>query len=225
MALALLYPSVLSAATSQPLLEPEEIVVLSRANLSARLHPPQSDTVFKTDSLTLTLTTHRIILASQSADHGHLYLREITNAAVTESTGYFGKSAKVTFPYSFFPDPPTHPNAPSSLLQLGCDVVLKFPSTADRDYVLSSLKTALSRAAWSTPSSATPTTAPVGFSSSSAGIGGIIKRKKEEKIREAKLTDTAFSGDLESLMASAGAVVKTIEKYVQIMWRAYRIEV
>jgi ESCRT-II complex subunit VPS36 len=136
-------------------------------------------------------------------------LNEVAADSVDSTTGIFNSGPKIVLRYKHNPINATQ--APSSLIVMGCDVVVKFTNVSDRDFVLQSLQTAISRCAWVTK---TVLASNTGFTTSGAGIGGIIKRKKEVKAREAQLTENAFSGDLESLMKSASDVVKIVEKYV-----------
>ena len=96
-------------------------------------------------------------------------------------------------------------------------VVLKFPTTDRRDQFLHHLDKAVSRRAWDNDpqelSSKPPPDVPgVGFKASGAGVGGIIRRRKEKHDQEIKLASTAMEGDLETLMVKAEEVVKVIER-------------
>jgi hypothetical protein len=202
--------------SSLPSLVPAEVIISTRANVSLRLHVRDSSTVYRADETTCTLTTHRLLFSARQSCH-FVFLREVLDGSAgveSQNTGFMRNSPKISFGVRYSAAPAPAPDCPSSLYQLGVTAVLKFEAGADRDFVFEGLQTALSRAGWAAAEKAAPAPA-AGFSTSGAGIGGIIKRKKEEKIREAKLTDAAFGGDLDTLMESATAVVAVVEKCVR----------
>ncbi|GMI54929.1 hypothetical protein TeGR_g10932 [Tetraparma gracilis] len=206
--------------SSLPSLVPAEVIISTRANVSLRLHVRDSSTVYRADETTCTLTTHRLLFSARQSCR-FVFLREVLDGSAgveSQNTGFMRNSPKISFGVRYSAAPAPAPDCPSSLYQLGVTAVLKFEAGADRDFVFEGLQTALSRAGWAAAEKAAPAPA-AGFSTSGAGIGGIIKRKKEEKIREAKLTDAAFGGDLDTLMESATAVVAVVEKYVAKMER------
>ncbi|GMI32399.1 hypothetical protein TrCOL_g8018 [Triparma columacea] len=104
--------------------------------------------------------------------------------------------------------------------------VLKFENTDKRDAFAKHLTKSLSRRMWGTiklidPSSTLPGSTSTGmdaggggstFKSSGAGIGGIIRRRKEKHNFESTLASSALTSDLETLMVKAEEVVKVIER-------------
>jgi len=51
------------------------------------------------------------------------------------------------------------------------------------------------------------------FTTTSAGLAGIMRKQKKKQLEENATTSTAFTGDLETLMDKAKDVIKIIERY------------
>jgi len=155
----------------------------------------------RTSSLLVQITSHRIVLFQtiQGLRQGrYLHHSQIIN--VSEESAYF-KSPKILL----------------NTAALG-DLLLVFPKDKSklRDDCIELLKKALSRQEWEHRSN---TEAVQAVARRRVGVDAILTQNALRHQQAAKLTDTAFTGDAETLLREAKDLVKVITKYVATLDR------
>lgn len=147
----------------------------------------------------LTITSHRILWVGNEA-----YALSLANVADLDSkAGVPGfSSPKITVNLKALPNQP--PPDPSFML-------LSFHGKG-RDTFLSHIQSAMKSKLWEKVE--LPSEQPQDFTTRGAGIGGIIKKAKDNQARTDVAVTAAFK-DLDALMANAKNIVVLAEKYAQ----------
>lgn len=151
--------------------------------------------------LTVTITTHRIVLMQQTSDKRvnarYIHLSHVL-AAVTENQLF--KSPKII------------------LDSYSGEFLLVFKgkeANKDRDAVLYHIQKALSRQDWETADRAAQhRKAVANLTSRKVGVDAVLAKHKTRHAQAARLTDSAFDGDAETLLREAHELVAVIHKYV-----------
>jgi ESCRT-II complex subunit VPS36 len=162
--------------------------------------------VDKTENLMVQITTHRIVFwktkddTTQSRSARFLHHSQVINAS--PETLFF-KSPKLLL----------------NTAALG-DLYLVFPKDKVRlrDDALTSLQKALSRNEWEQPVLTSAATS-VSRATRRVGVDAVLTQNARRHQQAAKLTDTAFLGDAETLLREAQELVLIIHKYVATLDR------
>lgn len=169
--------------------------------------------VDRTTDISVTITTHRILFlhSEETTSMGvlhkgrFLHLSHLTGCEI-ESTGLF-KSPRIL------------------LISLLGELLLIFrgdKGTQNAKDALQNLQTALRRKEWETAERLERQSKQVnqgGSQKTRVGIDAIISRNKARHQQASSLTESAFTGDAETLLQEAAALVKIIQKYVATLDR------
>ncbi|GMH71687.1 hypothetical protein TrST_g1407 [Triparma strigata] len=163
------------------------------------------------------LTSHFLVFTTGSDTLKSIPLKSIVyegKESVEAYTSFMGRNPKVKFH--------VRKSDPVAIVKSGQHTSTSFLDVIDgvivvksdlQKTILEKLTQALERKEWKNDDSETSKKRPdEGFKASGAGIGGIIRRKKEKQSVASKQIDEAFDGDLESLMRNAKNVITLATK-------------
>ena len=152
---------------------------------------------------TLTITSRRLLWCpSQGVGAWCGELARVVRAQRTSGSGFFRRKHKLRLSVSAEEAGPVVEELELRLEGSG------------HDDLEAKLNTALSRRAWARPeegASKSAATEGLGFTTSRAGVGGLIRRQEAQQRQSTKLAAEAFS-DLASLMANAREIIAAAER-------------
>lgn len=183
---------------------PEEVELfqLDKVELRSAMTEPMVDTQRAVwndrcpDPLRLTVTTHRIVL-----------LRTIDDARTTARSFDLEQILALTLETKLFHSPKL------ILTTYTGDWYLVFTSQKEREDCYAVLSKAMARKHW-TSTSSTTTSSSTTRQTHKVGVDAIVSRSQQQHAHAARLTDTAFVGDMETLLREATELVRVIHKYV-----------
>ena len=211
-----------STPSGLPQLPSTHTLILTLPDSEIRFVPFQSAAgQIRVPLRTLWLTSHSLIfLAKDQQNLRHVPLNHVVPGTIQTYTSFLGRNPKVKF--SVTPMPPV------TLVKAGVETALQHlrfgldeGGEGEADHVIfradnarelyEKVSVAVRREEWK--GSEKPETSKKAFSASSAGIAGIIRKKKETQVKAQTTINSTFDGDLESLLRNARGVIAMVEKY------------
>ncbi len=183
--------------------------------------PFREEWIPRSTNLTLTVTTHRIVLStssgggSASASNDLRFLHLANVHVVSGAGGPSFQSPRATYKIVI------------STYTYG-DVLLVFRTTSgglaqqkrDRDASLQELERALTRKQWETQQRLQErAVTQEAVARRRVGVDHVLTKNKIRHQQAAKLAEEALSGDAEQLLQEAGALLKVIQKYTVLLER------
>ncbi|GMI05239.1 hypothetical protein TrLO_g13159 [Triparma laevis f. longispina] len=206
-----------STASGLPSLLPNESLILTIDSLEVRYTLPSTSTQLRTLISTSYLTSHNFCFTTSNNALKAIPLKSVVyegKDSLESYTSFMGRNPKVKFI--------VRESEPVSIVKSGQQTSTCFLSVTDGLIILKTdlqktvhekLDLALFRKEWlNDVNSSNNKKKEEGFKASGAGIGGIIRRKKEKQSTASAQINAAFDGDLESLMRNAKNVLQLAEK-------------
>mmetsp|Transcript_26727 Transcript_26727/g.53268 ORF Transcript_26727/g.53268 Transcript_26727/m.53268 type:complete len:407 (-) Transcript_26727:16-1236(-) len=221
-ALLTTFPLHPSTPSGLPQLPSTHTLILTLPDSEIRFVPQSSSGQIRLALKTLWLTSRSLIFLPRDQQNlRHVPLNHVVPGTIQTYTSFLGRNPKVKF--SVTPMPPVEfvkGGVKTSLqhLRFGQDeegggeanhIVFRAENAKE---LYEKVEVAVRRQEWKDEEEK-PEASKKAFTASSAGIAGIIRKKKETQVKAQTTINSTFDGDLESLLRNARDVISMVEKY------------